>query len=181
MRHHLRGDVVQPDPEQYLAFAKQIAGFWASKWWYATDDIIAVAYLALVQACKTWPGTGNLEGWIRRIIDRDIEDYLYSDYLIPIPRSTLALKQKQGEPLDRPVVNALPETIICNKLNQLSIDTIIGELKLTDLEKRIVYLRLEGHNLQRIADLLNMRGPTNVIYYLRKIQEKHKRWQRDSS
>jgi RNA polymerase sigma factor (sigma-70 family) len=177
---------LKPDPENYLGLTRKYANFWARKFPYAAEDIISVAYGALLVACEKWPGEGNLEGYIKRIVDNTINKFLMEDRLIAVSQYVIRQKLKESaENPDLPIIihgsTRDLDTFVGTSQEDSSLHEIINDLNLTDLEKQILNLRLDNRNLKEIASIVGLKSHTTILYHLKKIQEKYTKWQNDNS
>lgn len=160
----------QPRPEDHLDLAQKAAAIWARRFPYAADDLLSVAYLALLEACERWNGKGTFRGYANQIMSWRLKTYLIEDRTVRVPQPEITegradYVKVQGGDATRFLTAAEDEA-----------NYVIPDL--TETEQRILELRLEGRTLQEIAKELGFKSHANVIYYIKKIQEK---WLKDNS
>jgi len=144
---------------EYMEYAKERGRWWVAKYPSLRDDIIATALLALVQALDTtiplYP-----KAFISKCIDNAMVTLLENNYIIHVPRSEIQRRKMAKESLDNlpRAMTVEDEELWDLRRSQepppwtiIQLEDIAKLLELTERERRILTLRIQGYSNSEIG------------------------------
>lgn len=144
---------------EYIEYAKERARWWSKNHPHLRDEITATAMFALVQAFERripeYP-----KAYVSMCIQNAVVDMLENNYIIKIPRSEIRRRKEKGESLDTlprakliddGEIRDLQRARIFPTWMKLQVKDIYTLLGLSDREKRILELRIEGYTNEEVG------------------------------
>ena len=154
----------------HLRLIMKLASIYSNWQPHKAKDILSVALVALIEAVdsRSEVKDGNLGAWISSKVQFAIRDYLGSDHVIPIPKTSYHRHKELGlirtpVSLDCTVDHSIvdEDTITSNRIQpearpEVSIELrdILSQLPADGLESKIIILRMQGFNDREVAEQL---------------------------
>ena len=165
--------------QSYIPLALSISRVYGYKNPQRKSDIDASALHGLTQAVTWFPKRAyntNITPYLHKTIHRFIRDYIERDHTVPIPRKSFKKAEAEGKILvsySTSLMAMSDSTDIDNPMmgvdklqyeydipdihySEMDFENLYEAMDLTDMERKVLNLLMEGHNTYKIAPIVHM-------------------------
>jgi len=135
---------------EYLPYAKKRGYWWAHRYPFLKEDILATAMLTLVQVFEGCPSPQYPKALLSKAIGNAVIDLLRNNNLIHVPKAEIARRLKAEEPLIR-ILHLEDDPI--RKTEPIWMGLQVEDLlrRLTERERSILDLKIQGFSYVEIS------------------------------